>query len=153
MAVHIESVKDFRNALKDRMDIIAHLPGFRTSKYKTTDDYKLTETDTQRAAKHNVTGITTTALSKCFCEMDPATLSLIRSNQIANLSLLKAKGVSLVFGSDDINSTSVAEAIYVSSFGTFSNTESLRILCESTPESIFSKRRIGKLTKGLNQVI
>ena len=148
VSAHIESVEDFRNAVKAGVHEVAHLPGFRISKFKTINDYKLTAQDAINAKNKGIQVITTTALSNSMNNDDPNLLKLIKDNQVANLILLKEHGVKIVIGSDILNSTSVKEAINLLELNVFSNLELLKMLSEDTPINIFPERKIGFLKEG-----
>ena len=148
VSAHIESVEDFRNAVKAGVHEVAHLPGFRVSKFKDIKDYKLTTQDAIDAKNKGIQVITTTALSNSMNNDNPNLLKLIKDNQIANLKLLKEHGVKIVIGSDILNSTSVKETMNLLELNVFSNLELLKMLSEDTPRNIFPERKIGFLKEG-----
>ena len=65
-----------------------------------------------------------------------------------NLSVLKAAGVSIAFGTDNYQKTSEAEARTIGALGLFSPLEILRMWSVVTPTMIFPTRRIARLEPG-----
>jgi hypothetical protein len=146
---HIETAADFHNALIAGVDEIGHTPGFRGNEKTQLPDfapYLVTDADADLAAKRGVFVITTlggpaglpdTALRVRFARLDSL-----------NLTMLKKHHVRIAIGSDSYRTTSVPEAIWISTLGALTNAELLRAWTETTAEAIFPRRRIGKLAPG-----
>jgi imidazolonepropionase-like amidohydrolase len=137
---------------------VAHLPGFRPPLserpfYPNLDAHRLTAADAKEVAQRRVTVVTTVRDLleaterglRGFTASDAAAFrALIRSN----LSVLKAAGVSIAFGSDNYQKTSEAEARTIGALGLFSPLEVLRMWSVVTPTMIFPTRRIARLEPG-----
>jgi hypothetical protein len=146
VSAHIETSRDFHNALVAGVDEINHMPGFRADSTISFAAYELSPEDAADAARRGVTVVTTlagagTSGSKGYQER-------FRELQRKNLALLKQFRVRIAIGSDAYRQTSVDEAMYVSSLGVFGNAELLGMWCENTSRTIFPRRRIGRLEEG-----
>ena len=145
VSVHIETSKDFHNALIAGVDEINHLPGFRPDSTVDLARYSITEGDARVAGRRGVVVVTTLAGSsggsaeyqKKFTELHKK-----------NLELLKRNRVRIAIGSDSYRQTSVPEAMYLNRLHVFDNAELLRIWCQTTAEAIFPRRKIGRLKEG-----
>ena len=62
--------------------------------------------------------------------------------------MLKKHNVRVIVGSDSYRTTSLPEALYLSTLGVYSNAELLELWSEATPRAIFPGRKIGKLEPG-----
>jgi imidazolonepropionase-like amidohydrolase len=67
---------------------------------------------------------------------------------VRNLQLLKKHQVQIAIGSDSYPQTSAPEALYVYGLKVFDNLELLKMWCETTPATIFPRRKIGYLKNG-----
>lgn len=132
VAVHVNTAADFRHALDARADEIAHLPLER-----------LTEADARRAARQRTVVVTTT-LSHRHTSHVPDLDDVYRHN----LRLLHAAGVTLAVGTDDNNRTALEEALNLQRLGVFDNLALLKLWAETTPQTIFPARKLGRLTDG-----
>jgi imidazolonepropionase-like amidohydrolase len=61
---------------------------------------------------------------------------------------MKKHHVKVIVGSDSYRTTSLPEALYLSTLGVYTNAELLRLWTEDTPRAIFPNRKIGKLATG-----
>lgn len=148
VSTHIETATDFHHALIAGVDEIAHLPGYQIQDDTAVSTFQISENDARLAAKMRIFIVTTTVLSKSFHENDPKKLRLVQDNQIRNLQLLRRHGVKLAFGSDTLNVTSLAEVMNLYDYKIFDNLALLKIWCESTPQTIFPKRKLGQIKEG-----
>lgn len=64
------------------------------------------------------------------------------------MKLLREAGVWLAIGSDSAEDSSVAEFFYLKGLNVFDNLTLLKMWTESTPQSIFPRRKIGTLSEG-----
>ena len=149
VSTHVESARDFHNALMAGVDEINHTPGFRVTGDVATHrltEFQITESDAKFAAKHGVYVVTTLAASS---QPVPAG-KLGERDELnrRNLALLKKYRVKLILGSDSYRGDTVPEALYIESLHVFSNQELLEIWCDKTAKAIFSKRKIGELRDG-----
>lgn len=151
VSVHIDTAIDFHNALIAGADEIAHLPlvGFDR---KTGDKrFLISENDARLAAKRGVRVITTLGWLKGdddFAGDSQRAKEVEQQIIIPNLRLLKRYGVKLLVGSDQFRQTPLPEILLIKSLNVFTNLELLKMSCETTPQAIFPKRRIGFLRDG-----
>ncbi|HEV8392667.1 MAG TPA: hypothetical protein VGQ37_00275 [Vicinamibacterales bacterium] len=155
---HVETAADFRAAVRGGVDVVAHLPGFRPSLaerpfYPNLDAHRLTAADAQEAAQRRVTVVTTVcdlleATERGLLGFTPSDSEAFRALVRGNLSVLKAAGVSMAFGSDSYGQTSEAEVRTIGALDVFSPLEVLRIWSVATPTMIFPTRKIARLEPG-----
>ena len=146
---HVESAADFRNAVTSGVDIVGHTPGFRGNEQTQLPDfepYLVSDVDAEDAARRGTYVVTT--LGGIVGVPDTALRRRADSLFVLNLRTLKRHNVRVIIGSDSYRDTSVPEALYLSSLGVYSNAELLRAWTEVTPQSIFPKRKIGRLENG-----
>lgn len=146
VAAHVDSATDYHNALVSGVDIMAHLCGYFILSEDDIKDCQLTESDAALTAKRHVTVIPTANLVEGIDNLPTRTKA--NENQIRNLKLLKNAGVSFGIGTDSYGTDSLKEAMHLNSLGVWSNLELLKIWCESTPQLIFPRRKIGRLKEG-----
>jgi Amidohydrolase family len=149
VSTHVESAADFHNALMAGVDEINHTPGFRTQgdvlAHKTSE-FQIAESDAKFAARQGVYVVTTLAGSSP--PATPANFSERDQLNRRNLALLKKYHVKVALGSDSYRSDTVPEALYLASLGIFENRELLEMWCATTANTIFPRRKIGKLKEG-----
>ena len=148
VSTHIESATDFHNAVIAGVDEINHMPGFRGGPNIDIPDpkiYEISEADAQLAARKAITVVTTLGGISTF--KGPLREKGDRLHT-SNLRLLRKHGVKIAIGSDEYRKTSAPESTYIYGLGVFSNLELLKIWCETTPATIFPKRKIGHLRDG-----
>jgi hypothetical protein len=146
---HVETAADFRNALSAGVDEIGHIPGFRGNEQGQMPDlkpYTLTDSDAAEAARRGTFVITT--LGGIAGIPDTALRKKADAFFADNLRMLKKHNVKVIVGSDSYRTTSLPEALYLSTLGVYNNAELLRLWSEATPRAIFPKRRIGRLLPG-----
>lgn len=145
VTAHVETAEDFRQALKIKVDEINHTPGFYLMSKDSIQQYLLTEADAKLAANNNVY-VVTALLSRDLLD-DATLLPDAKKVQAANLSLLYKNGVKLAIGSDHSISP-VHEVTALNELGIFDAKTTLKLWCESTPLTIFPKRKLGLLKEG-----
>ena len=158
VAAHVETVADFRAAVRGGVDVVAHLPGFRPALtkppfYANLDAHRLTTADAREAAQRRVTVVTTVndlleATERGLRGFTPSDAGAFRALIRGNLSVLKAAGVSIAFGSDSYDKTSEAEVRTIGALDVFSPLEVLRMWSVVTPVMIFPTRKISHLEPG-----
>jgi hypothetical protein len=155
VSVHISTATDFHNAVVAGADEIAHLPFVDFDKklgnehFLDNEHFLISEADAKLAARHGVRVITTLSWLKADLGDDPQRAEEAKTQVIIpNLLMLKRHGVKLLIGSDQFRQTSLPEILLLSSFKVFTNPELLKIACETTPQAIFPKRKIGFLRDG-----
>lgn len=151
VATHVETATDFHNALIAGVDEMAHTPGFRPefgdwTKYDASR-FKISDADARLAGRKRVSVATTlvSAVEQAFLKKGGVPTNEIRDLLTDNLQLLKKYNVPIAIGSDSYRQTSLPEALNLHKLGVFDNRELLKLWCETTPESIFPTRRLGRL--------
>lgn len=145
VAVHVETVADFRTAILAGVDELAHMPGFYLFDSAYNQRYLLTEADAKLACTKKVY-VVTTLMSKSLVE-DKNLLPRVISNQKTNLELLKKYKVKLAIGSDHSDSP-LEEVSAIRDLNIFPNLELLKLWCENSAQYIFPNRKIGFLKPG-----
>jgi imidazolonepropionase-like amidohydrolase len=145
VSCHIETAQDFRNALAAGVDEINHMPGYYPD--ENPDWYSITEADAKRAAGQKVFVVTTTYVT-VYEMKDPEKIKQAQEIQRKNLRLLHDAGVNMAIGPDVHGVTSLSEAMNLYGMKVFDNLTLLKMWCETTAETIFPKRKIGKLADG-----
>lgn len=148
LVAHAETADDFAKAVTGGADIIAHLPGYKIGKGKSAADYRLSEESIAEAAKRGVTVITTTAISRFALEKPPELASVIRGNYVDNIRRLRAAGVRLAIGSDDVGGSVLSEIESVDRLNVVSRADLLRIATKDSALLLFPNRRIGAFVEG-----
>lgn len=159
VSTHVESATDFHSALVAGVDEINHLPGFRPEKnnpgnYQNLSRYEISEADARLAARKKVVVVTTIGdvldvVSKIDESSPQAALAKDVKNLFSrNLRLLAKEGVRIAIGSDSYSKTSLSEALNLNNLKVFDNLTLLKMWCETTPNTIFPKRKIGQLKTG-----
>lgn len=143
VSAHVDTVADFRHAVTSGVDEMAHLPGYYIGADEDVKKYELIEADVKLAALRNIT-ITPTA-SRNVDFVSEKQRAKINATQTRNLKLLQKHGVRILIGADIYGASAGREAFYLHKLGLFSNLELLKIWCETTPQSIFPQRRLGRL--------
>lgn len=149
VSAHIDTVTDYRIALKAGVDEMAHLPGYYIDLDDDPHKYELTEEDVKETAKRgvwvNIAPVAFEFLDSQSPSFKPEVKKRTDAVRVRNLKLLKRYKVKIAFGSDRYGSTPVADVLYLQKLGVFSNLEMLKIWCEDTPRSIFPNRKLGLL--------
>lgn len=145
VTAHVETAADFREALKIKVDEINHTPGFYLASAQDVNNYMLTAADAKLAAANGVY-VVTALLSRDLLD-DASLLPEAKKVQAANLLLLYQNGVKLAIGSDHAMSP-VEEIKALNELGIFDKKATLKLWCESTPATIFPKRKLGFLKAG-----
>lgn len=146
VSCHIETATDFRNAVAAGVDEINHLPGYYPD-FAHPEWFPITQQDAELAARKGVMVVTTTYVS-AFELKDQSQVKRAEEIQRRNLRLLHEAGVKIALGSDVYGTTSVVEVMNLYHMKVFDNLTLLKMWCESTAETIFPKRKIGKLQDG-----
>ena len=162
---HIESARDFHNAVEAGVDLVMHLPSFpdpldRQEAYRNKSNweerYTISDSDIKLAANRGVTVVTTAASGSAEDFEKPNILAAMNENEkrfrkitIRNLRHLKDAGVPLALGSDTMpGAGALAEIQFLKDADVFSNLELLTMWSQTTPKVIFPKRKIGALEEG-----
>jgi imidazolonepropionase-like amidohydrolase len=154
VSCHIETAGDFHNALAAGVDEINHLPGLRPDRNDWAnvriDRFKITQADAELAARQGTIVVTTfaTAVTRISKATPGEAFLEWRELLISNLRILKNAGVAIAVGSDRYSDTALAEALSLESLHVFSNSELLRMWCDTSAKTIFPGRSIGALREG-----
>ncbi|HKQ52545.1 MAG TPA: amidohydrolase family protein [Pyrinomonadaceae bacterium] len=159
VSTHVETAADFHSALVAGVDEINHLPGFRPEKndpanYQNLPRYEISDADARLAARHGVFVVTTVGevlevISKIDAGGPQAAMAQAVRRLIArNLQTLAKHGVRIAVGSDRFPQTSLPEALSLYELKAFDNLTLLKMWCENTAQTIFPKRKIGRLRDG-----
>jgi imidazolonepropionase-like amidohydrolase len=155
---HIETANDFRLGLKIGVDGFAHAPyygwdGEEESRPK--DD--LTLADIKLAAAKKVVVIPTAQIGRIEATnyssdgtqaIDRERFARVVERQKRLFNVMRQNGVTVAFGSDYYGRTLGQELWYLSDNQIFDNLTLLKIASETTPQTIFPNRKIGKLQNG-----
>lgn len=152
VSAHVDTVTDYRVALRAGVDEMAHLPGYYVDAKDDPRKFELTDADARETARRGVWVIPSPVAYDMF---DPQSKSFdarardrTDAARVRNLRLLKRHKVRIAFGSDRYGDTPVKDVLYLQKLGVFSNLELLKIWCGDTPRTIFPARRIGRLREG-----
>lgn len=145
---HIETAHDFKVGVEAGVDGFAHLPGYMLWPGNSIDAFKIDEAAAKRAGKRGLFVITTTVLSVGAGRMSAETVAQVQDMQRRNLKLLHQSGVKLVIGSDNFMGTATGEVNNLAKLGVFDNVTLLRLWSETTPQSMFPARKLGKFGDG-----
>ncbi len=146
VSCHIETACDFRNALSAGIDEINHLPGYFPD-FAHPDWFEITAEDAARAAAQKTVVVTTIHVSAAELH-DADEQKRAREIQAHNVLLLHEAGVELAIGPDVHRATALAEALDLRALGVLDELALLKMWCESTPHTIFPRRKIGHLAEG-----
>jgi hypothetical protein len=150
VSVHVETATDFAVAVKAGVDLIAHLPGWHVGPTagfpdSSIEHWLIRDEDAALAARRGTTVITT-VLPKPFFDYRRWG-EQFRRVQRENLRMLQRHGVRIAIGSDGPG-TALGEVRAISRLQVFDNATLLRMLVETTPQAIFTSRKIGRLDEG-----
>lgn len=154
VSCHIETAADFHNALLAGVDEINHTPGLRPDRNDwrnvRVERYEISQADAALAARRGTVVVTTfaTAVARIAKANPGEAVGEWRQLLIRNLRILKDAGVPIAVGSDRYSDTAAAEAFALHSLDVFSNSELLRMWCDTSARTIFPTRKIGALLEG-----
>jgi imidazolonepropionase-like amidohydrolase len=152
VSAHVDTVFDYRVALKAGVNELAHLPGYYILPTDDVKKYEIPEPDIQETARRGVWVIPAPVAYDDFDPQNKAYNPQIQQRTDAvrqrNLKLMKKHRVKIAFGSDRYGRTPVDDVVSLQKLGVFTNAEMLKIWCEDTPQTIFPARKIGKLQEG-----
>ena len=152
VSAHVDTVSDYRTALRAGVDAMAHLPGYYVDAKDDPSKYKLTEADARETARRGVWVIVAPVAYDLFNPQsrsyDAQLTARTDAVRVHNLRLLVKHRARIVFGSDRYGSTPVDDVLYLHKLGVFTNLQLLKTWCEATPEMIFPHRKIGRFKEG-----
>lgn len=153
---HVETPEDFRLGVRLGVDGFAHLPGYGWDGRKDIAD-DLTLKDFQLAARKKIVVIPTAARGRYsytdYAQDGKETVDETRKKRVISrqkklLREMQKAGVKIALGFDSFGSTVLPEILYFAENQVFDNATLLRIATETTPQTIFPNRRIGRLSEG-----
>jgi imidazolonepropionase-like amidohydrolase len=150
VAAHIETAADFELALRSGVDIMAHLPGYELARGESVADAEITDAVAKLAGDRGIVVTPTASLATMMYE-EPDSASLAQRRQTLqrrNISLLMRHGVRIAVGSDRFGETARVEFDALRALGLWDNRGLIAMWSETTPQSIFPRRRIGRLEEG-----
>ncbi|NJL75417.1 MAG: amidohydrolase family protein [Saprospiraceae bacterium] len=141
VSTHVSNTADFHNAIIAGVDEIAHLP---------IDTLPIAMKDVKKAARRKIVVITTCSLAETAPPsiVPKSLLSPVLNTYKENIKRLHKAGVPLAIGSDNPMDSSLDELLYLQKMGVLDNLNLLKIWTETTPKTIFPKRKIGVLNSG-----
>lgn len=148
VVAHADSAADFAIAVQAGVDILAHLPGYRIAEGMSIADYRLSDESIAEAARRGTALITTAGIVSNHIARNPQNAAPLRAMQIENLRRLRAAGVPLLIGSDNVMGTVVDEIVYLDGLGVMPRAELLRRATLDTARNLFPDRQIGAFREG-----
>jgi hypothetical protein len=154
VSTHVDTARDFRNAVDAGVDEINHLPQPDQRFSPDLSAYVIDADSARRAARQGTSVVTTAATTERLSPSLPAAwIPAMRANQRANLRTLREAGVKVAIGSDGISGerrfvTARDEVKFLAAQRMLDNLALLRAWAVDTPQTIFPARRIGELRHG-----
>lgn len=146
VVAHTDDAADFATAVSAGVDLVAHLPGFRFARGLGPADYRIGDDAVAEAARRGTIVITTVGVAAWRSR--PENAAAMRAAQIDNLRRLRAAGLTLALGSDNVMGTVVDEILYLDGLGVMPRAELLRRAVTDTPRAMFPGRAIGGFSEG-----
>ena len=142
VSVHVSNAADFHIAVAAGVDEITHLPLLAST--------PIAPEDARGASRRGIAVITTCAIVPKFPSviLPKAERPQVLKTQLNNLKFLRATGVALAIGSDNVSDSSWNEVEYLHGLDVFDNLTLLKMWTETTSKVIFPKRRVGLLREG-----
>ncbi|HET7730479.1 MAG TPA: amidohydrolase family protein [Usitatibacter sp.] len=154
VTTHIDTARDFSNAVDAGVDEINHLPQPDQRFSADLSDYVIDAATARKAAERGITVVTTASTTERLSPSLPAAwLPAMRANQVANLRVLREAGVRVAIGSDGISGerrfvTARDEVRFLARHRMMDNLSLLRAWAVDTPRTIFPARKLGSLAPG-----
>ena len=143
--MHVETVDDFRRAVRAKVSAVMHLPGYMANPQQ-PQYYRLTPDDARAAADAGVAVVTT--LSPSANSQSGPMLAGIREIQRDNLRLLRDAGVKIALGGDQYGADMFDEFNLINALGLFEPAELLAMATENGARLIYPDRKLGRLEPG-----
>jgi imidazolonepropionase-like amidohydrolase len=154
VTTHIDTARDFANAVDAGVDEINHLPQPDPRFSPDLSAYVIDTRVARKAAARGIAVVTTASTTERLSPSIPvAWLIPMRRNQAANLRVLSEAGVRVALGSDAISGerrfvTARDEARFIADHRLLDPLQLLRAWSVDTPQAIFPDRKIGELKPG-----
>lgn len=145
VSAHVDTVADYRVALRAGVSEMAHLPGYYITLAEDVKKVTLTEADARETARRKIWVVPAPIYNQYLSIAERKKTDDVLRN---NLRVLNRASAPIAFGSDRYGSTPVEDVFHIAGLGVFTNLELLKIWSEDTPRTIFPRRKIGKLRNG-----
>ena len=117
VSAHVDTVSDYRTALRAGVDAMAHLPGYYVDAKDDPNKYRLTEADARETARRGVWVIVAPVAYDMFNPQsrsyDAQLTARTDAVRVHNLKLLLKHRARLAFGSDRYGNTPVDDVLYL----------------------------------------
>lgn len=156
---HVETADDFRLGIRIGVDGFAHLPGYGyDGSVDSAARYELTAADFKLAVQKRIVIIPTLDIGKSrggywdnktgvFTPDENRTQNIL-ARQKRMVELMRQTGVRIALGSDGYGSTLDGELRHIYENKMLDNKTLLKIAVETTTQTIFPNRKIGRLREG-----
>ena len=154
VSTHVDTARDFANAVDAGVDEINHLPQPDQRFSPDLSAYVIPPEAARLAAAKGITVVTTASTTERLSPSLPAGwIGPMRANQAANLKTLLDAGVKIAIGSDGISGerrfvTARDEVNFLVRHGMMDPLSLLRAWSVDTPKTIFPGRNLGELRAG-----
>lgn len=150
VAAHVETARDFEIAVDAGVDLFAHVPGYEMPPDAPLASVTIDEAVARKAAARGVVVIPTASLTALVFGRSDSAAVVERRMQVVrqNLRTLMQQGVRIALGSDWFGQTARREYDALRRLGLWDNRQLLALWSETTPQSMYPGRRIGRLMDG-----
>ncbi len=148
VSTHVNTATDFHYAVIAGVDEINHLPARSAPDDGKVEPYLVSEADAKLAAKKHIVVVPTYSLLLEAKDQTSPVVEKTKAAQRQNLRLMQKYEVQITLGTDSYANTSALEATYLKDLGVFDNRTLLKMWSETTPKTIFPRRKIGYLKAG-----
>lgn len=150
VAAHVETARDFEIGVRSGVDLFAHVPGYAMSVDESASSRTISDAVAKEAAARGVVVVPTTSLTfSAPPGPDSAKIVAKRVEVVRqNLSTLMQRNVRIAVGSDWFGQTASREYAALWRLGLWDKRALLEMWSETTPQSMFPRRRIGRLANG-----
>lgn len=154
VSTHVDTARDFVNAVAAGVDEINHLPQPDQRFSPDLSAYVIPPEAARLAASKGITVVTTASTTERLSPSLPADwLGPMRANQAANLRTLREAGVRIAIGSDGISGerrfvTARDEINFLARHGMMDPLSLLRAWSVDTPKTVLPERKVGELREG-----
>jgi cytosine/adenosine deaminase-related metal-dependent hydrolase len=154
VSTHIDTARDFENAVDAGVDEINHTPQPDQRFSRDLSAYVITPEVARITAARGITVVSTASTTERLSpSLPPAWLPAMRAMQAANFSRLIAAGVKIAIGSDGISGerrfvTARDEIHFLARHRMLTPLQLLRAWSVDTPRTIFPRRKLGDLAPG-----
>jgi hypothetical protein len=154
VSTHIDTVRDFENAVNAGVDEINHTPQPDQRFSPDLSAYVISPELARQAAAKGITVVSTASTTERLSPSLPAGwLGPMRARQAENFRTLEEAGVKIAIGSDGISGerrfvTARDEVNFLIQYRMLTPLQLLRAWSVDTPKAVFPARRVGELRDG-----